>query len=91
MDENVYHQTKNLIEQLAERMIKEAESKPGGSVTNEQFAEMLKKNFPQKSSQEIADLISAAEKEQPNEERLALSKLFAVVNAQWLLLHLFSL
>lgn len=75
----MYHHTKNLIEQLAERIIKEGENQPNGSVTSEQFNEMLKKNLPEKSPQEIAELTTAAEKEQPNEDKISLAKLFSVV------------
>ena len=60
-------------------MIKEGETKPNGSVTNDQFSEMLKKNLPDKTPQEIAELTAAAEKEQPNEEHISLAKLFSVV------------
>ena len=70
---------KSLIEQLAERVIKEGESQPNGSVTTEQFSEMLKKHLPDKSASEIAELTNAAEKEQPNEEKISLAKLFSVV------------
>ena len=62
-------------------MIKEGESKPNGSVTNDQFTEILKKNLPQKSATDISELVTAAEKEQPNEEKIALGKLFSVVNS----------
>ncbi len=61
-------------------MIKESETYPNASVTNEQFTTMLKKYLPQKSSTDIAELVSAAEKEQPNEEQIGLAKLFSVVS-----------
>ncbi len=79
-DEDIYHHTKNLIEQLADRTIKESETYPNGSVTNEQFNNMLKKYLPNKSSSDISELVSAAEKEQPNEEQIGLAKLFSVVS-----------
>ena len=41
---------------------------------------MLKKYLPQKSPTDIAELVSAAEKEQPNEEQIGLAKLFSVVS-----------
>jgi hypothetical protein len=41
---------------------------------------MLKKYLPNKSSNDIAELVTAAEKEQPNEEQITLAKLFSVVN-----------
>ncbi|CAF1536591.1 unnamed protein product [Adineta ricciae] len=77
-DEAIYHTTKNLIEQLAERVIKESETHPNGSVTIEQFTEMLKKYLPDKPSSDIIELVAAAEKEQPSEEQIALAKLFSV-------------
>ena len=40
---------------------------------------MLTRNLPEKSTTEIAELVTAAEKEQPNEERISLAKLFSVV------------
>ncbi len=61
-------------------MIKESETYPNASVTHEQFTTMLKKYLPQKSSTDIAELVSAAEKEQPNEEQIGLAKLFSVVS-----------
>jgi Ca2+-binding EF-hand superfamily protein len=81
-DEQVYHYTKQLIEQLADRVIKESENKANSSVTNDQFAEMLKKNLPLKPSNEIAELTDAADNEQPQNERISLAKLFAVVSEQ---------
>jgi len=60
-------------------VIKESETYPNSSVTNEQFTNMLKKYLPNKSSNDIAELVSAAEKEQPNEEKIGLAKLFSVV------------
>ncbi len=81
-DEDIYHHTKNLIEQVAERIIKESETYPNGSVTNEQFVNILKKHLPTKSSSDITELVSAAEKEQPNEEKIGLAKLFSVVSKQ---------
>ncbi|CAF3703702.1 unnamed protein product [Adineta steineri] len=77
-DEDIYHNTKNLIEQLGERVIKESETHPNGSVTMEQFDTMLKSFLPDKSANDIAELVTAAEKEQPNEEQIALAKLFSV-------------
>ncbi|CAF1209582.1 unnamed protein product [Adineta steineri] len=77
-DEDIYHNTKNLIEQLGERVIKESETHPNGSVTMEQFDTMLKSFLPEKSANDIAELVTAAEKEQPNEEQIALAKLFSV-------------
>jgi hypothetical protein len=41
---------------------------------------MLKKYLPNKSSNDITELVTAAEKEQPNEEQITLAKLFSVVN-----------
>lgn len=61
-------------------MIKEGETKPNGSVTNDQFTEILKKNLPQKSVTDISELVAAAEKEQPNDNKISLEKLFSVVN-----------
>jgi len=60
-------------------VIKESETYPNSSVTNEQFTNMLKKYLPNKSSNDIAELVTAAEKEQPNEEKIGLAKLFSVV------------
>ncbi|CAF3399761.1 unnamed protein product [Rotaria sp. Silwood1] len=77
-DEDIYHYTKNLIEQLAERIIKESETYPNGSVTSEKFQHMLTKYLPNKSSTDISELVSAAEKEQPHEEQISLAKLFSV-------------
>ena len=60
-------------------MIKESETYPNGSVTNEIFTDLLKKYLPNKSATDILELVNAAEKEQPNEEQIALAKLFSVV------------
>jgi hypothetical protein len=79
-DEDIYHHTKNLIEQLAERFIKEGEIYPNGSVVHEQFNQILKKYLPNKSSNDINELTIAAEKEQGNEEKISLGKLFSVVS-----------
>ncbi|UJR36354.1 hypothetical protein I4U23_029080 [Adineta vaga] len=79
-DEAIYHNTRNLIDQLAERVIKESETHPNGSVTIEQFTDMLKRYLPNKSASDITELVIAAEKEQPSEEQIALAKLFSVVN-----------
>jgi len=40
---------------------------------------MIKKYLPTKSSSDLSELVSAAEKEQPNEEQIRLAKLFSVV------------
>ncbi|CAF2802402.1 unnamed protein product [Rotaria sp. Silwood2] len=77
-DEDIYHYTKNLIEQLAERIIKESETYPNGSVTTEKFQNMLTKYLPNKSANDISELVAAAEKEQPHEEQISLAKLFSV-------------
>lgn len=77
-DENVYHHTKSLIEQLAERLIKDAAG-TDGNVTNDQLTEILTRNFPDKAGSEIAELVAAAGKEQANEEKIAVAKLFSVV------------
>ena len=61
-------------------MIKESETHPNGSVTNEQFHNLLKKYLPNKSSNDLSELVNAAEKEQPNEEQIGLAKLFSVVS-----------
>jgi len=60
-------------------VIKESETYPNGSVTPEIFTELLKKYLPNKPVTDVSELISAAEKEQPNEEQLALARLFSVV------------
>ena len=39
---------------------------------------MLQKYLPNKSSSDISELVNAAEKEQPNDEQIALAKLFSV-------------
>lgn len=62
-------------------MIKESETYPNGSVTTEIFTNLLKKYLPNKSLTDISELVTAAEKEQPNEEQIALAKLFSVVNS----------
>jgi hypothetical protein len=79
-DENIYHHVKHLIEQLSSRIIKESESKPNGSVTNEQFADMLRKHLPMKTADDINELLAAANREQPNDEHIALVRLFSLVN-----------
>jgi hypothetical protein len=61
-------------------VIKDSETYPNASVTNEQFTAILKKHLPNKSANDISDLVSAAEKEQPNEEQIGLAKLFSVVS-----------
>lgn len=63
-------------------MVKESETYPNGSVTNEQFHNMLKKYLPHKSSSDLSELVNAAEKEQPNEEQIGLAKLFSVVSEE---------
>ncbi|CAF1133761.1 unnamed protein product [Rotaria sordida] len=77
-DEDIYHYTKNLIEHLAERILKESETYPNGSVPSEKFHNMLTKYLPNKSSNDISELVAAAEKEQPNEEQISVAKLFSV-------------
>jgi hypothetical protein len=60
--------------------MKESETYPNGLVTNEQFSNILKKYFPTKSSNDITELVHAANKEQPNEEKFSVAKLFSVVS-----------
>ncbi|CAF2091416.1 unnamed protein product [Rotaria magnacalcarata] len=77
-DEDIYHYTKNLIEQLADRIIKESETHPNGTVTADAFHNMLTKYLPNKTPSDISELVAAAEKEQPNTEQLSVAKLFSV-------------
>ncbi|CAF3214446.1 unnamed protein product [Rotaria socialis] len=77
-DEDIYHYTKNLIEQLADRIIKESETHPNGTVTADAFQNMLAKYLPHKTPSDISELVAATEKEQPNTDQLSVAKLFSV-------------
>ncbi|CAF0871044.1 unnamed protein product [Didymodactylos carnosus] len=77
-DEDIYHHTKQLIEQLSERIMKESEGTKG-VVSSQDLTSMLKKYLPNKPTSDISELITAAEKEQPTaDENIDVTKLFAV-------------
>lgn len=60
--------------------MKESETYPNGTVPSDKFHQMLAKYLPNKAPSDISELVSAAEKEQPNEDQLSVSKLFSVVS-----------